>query len=153
MNIYTQTHKHIHTHIYVYIHTNYHHHPHIHTFLSQTHFPEINISVLIQTYYHFINTPNSTIINKQTHSPTTNTPPPNLHNQHPINIFYLMRMKLSNHRARNFLLPISQFPLIQISHQPRSQNNNNEMRAIYKYCSGDGLIKSPRTIYNQIYYK
>ncbi|MDR1433007.1 MAG: Rne/Rng family ribonuclease [Puniceicoccales bacterium] len=70
-----------------------------------------------------------------------------------LNIFKLMRTELSKDRAKNFVLPISQLGLMEISRQRHSQSNSSEMRAICKYCKGDGFVKSPRTMCNEIYRK
>jgi ribonuclease G len=70
-----------------------------------------------------------------------------------IKIFELMRSELSRDRAKNFILPISQLGLMEISRQRHSQSNSREMRAICKYCDGDGFVKSPRTMCNEIYRK
>jgi ribonuclease G len=64
-----------------------------------------------------------------------------------------MRTELSKDRTKNFVLPISQLGLMEISRQRHSQSNSSEMRAICKYCDGDGVIKSPRTMCNEIYRK
>ncbi|MDR3144595.1 MAG: Rne/Rng family ribonuclease [Puniceicoccales bacterium] len=69
------------------------------------------------------------------------------------NIFNLMRTELSKDRAKNFVLPISQLGLMEISRQRHSQSNNSEMRTVCQYCGGDGLVKSPRTMCNEIYRK
>ncbi|MDR1890684.1 MAG: Rne/Rng family ribonuclease [Puniceicoccales bacterium] len=69
------------------------------------------------------------------------------------NIFNLMRKELSKDRAKNFVLPISQLGLMEVSRQRHSQSNSSEMRAICQYCDGDGFIKSPRTMCNEIYRK
>jgi ribonuclease G len=68
-------------------------------------------------------------------------------------ILNLMRTELSKDRAKNFVLPISQLGLMEISRQRHSQSNNSEMRTHCKYCGGDGLVKSPRTMCNEIYRK
>ncbi|MDR2603580.1 MAG: Rne/Rng family ribonuclease, partial [Puniceicoccales bacterium] len=70
-----------------------------------------------------------------------------------INIFNLMRKELSKDRAKNFVLPISQLGLMEISRQRHSQSNNSEIRTTCRYCDGDGFIKSPRTMCNEIYRK
>ncbi|MDR1401779.1 MAG: Rne/Rng family ribonuclease [Puniceicoccales bacterium] len=70
-----------------------------------------------------------------------------------LNIFQLMRTELSKDRAKNFVLPISQLGLMEISRQRHSQSNSSEMRALCPYCEGDGFIKSPRTMCNEIYRK
>ncbi|MDR2777108.1 MAG: Rne/Rng family ribonuclease [Puniceicoccales bacterium] len=70
-----------------------------------------------------------------------------------VNLFNLMRKELSKDRAKNFVLPISQLGLMEISRQRHSQSNNSEMRTMCKYCDGDGFIKSPRTMCNEIYRK
>jgi ribonuclease G len=69
------------------------------------------------------------------------------------NIFNLMRKELSKDRAKNFVLPISQLGLMEISRQRHSQSNSSEIRAMCKYCNGDGFVKSPRTMCNEIYRK
>ncbi|MDR2778963.1 MAG: Rne/Rng family ribonuclease [Puniceicoccales bacterium] len=69
------------------------------------------------------------------------------------NIFNLMRKELSKDRAKNFVLPISQLGLMEVSRQRHSQSNSSEMRMTCKYCDGDGFIKSPRTMCNEIYRK
>jgi ribonuclease G len=68
-------------------------------------------------------------------------------------IFNLMRSELSKDRVKNFVLPISQLGLMEISRQRHSQSNSSELRATCKYCDGDGFIKSPRTMCNEIYRK
>ena len=68
-------------------------------------------------------------------------------------IFFLMRNELSKDSARNFVLPISQLGLMEISRQRHSQSNSKEMCTTCQYCNGDGIIKSPRTICNEIYRK
>jgi ribonuclease G len=70
-----------------------------------------------------------------------------------ISIFNLMRTELSKDRAKNFVLPISQLGLMEISRQRHSQSNSSEMRTMCKYCGGDGFVKSPRTMCNEIYRK
>ncbi|MDR1413833.1 MAG: Rne/Rng family ribonuclease [Puniceicoccales bacterium] len=70
-----------------------------------------------------------------------------------LSIFQLMRSELSKDRAKNFVLPISQLGLMEISRQRHSQSNSSEMRAPCPYCRGDGFIKSPRTMCNEIYRK
>ena len=69
------------------------------------------------------------------------------------NIFYLMRRELSKDRAKNFILPISQLGLMEISRQRHSQSNISEMRALCNYCHGNGYTKSSRTMCNEIYRK
>lgn len=68
-------------------------------------------------------------------------------------IFFLMRNELSKDSARNFVLPISQLGLMEISRQRHSQSNSKEMCTTCQYCNGDGITKSPRTICNEIYRK
>jgi ribonuclease G len=70
-----------------------------------------------------------------------------------IDIFNLMRSELSKDRAKSFVLPISQLGLMEISRQRHSQSNSSEMRTTCRYCDGDGFIKSPRTMCNEIYRK
>jgi ribonuclease G len=70
-----------------------------------------------------------------------------------IEIFNLMRTELAKDRARSFVLPISQLGLMEISRQRHSQSNSSEMRTVCRYCDGDGFIKSPRTMCNEIYRK
>lgn len=69
------------------------------------------------------------------------------------NIFNLMRTELSKDKARVFVLPISTLGLMEVSRQRHSQSNCSEMRAICRYCNGDGYIKSPRTMCSEIYRK
>ncbi|MDR1595954.1 MAG: Rne/Rng family ribonuclease [Puniceicoccales bacterium] len=70
-----------------------------------------------------------------------------------IGIFNLMRTELSKDKAKNFVLPISQLGLMEISRQRHSRSNSSEMRTPCKYCNGDGFVKSPRTMCNEIYRK
>jgi ribonuclease G len=70
-----------------------------------------------------------------------------------ISIFNLMRTELAKDRAKNFVLPVSQLGLMEISRQRHSQSNISEMRMPCKYCNGDGFMKSPRTMCNEIYRK
>lgn len=68
-------------------------------------------------------------------------------------IYTLMKEELERDKARSFVLPISQLGLMEISRQRHSQSNCSELRMPCKYCDGNGYVKSPRTMCNEIYRK
>jgi len=68
-------------------------------------------------------------------------------------IFFLIRNELSKNSIRNLVLPISQFGLMEISHQRLSQSKSKEMCITCQYCNSDGITKYPCKICNEIYRK
>lgn len=61
-------------------------------------------------------------------------------------IFMVMRREMSGDKAKTHVLPLSQLGLMQISRQRHSESNARGIYTQCPYCSGKGIVKSPRTL-------
>lgn len=61
-------------------------------------------------------------------------------------IFSAMRREMSGDKAKTHVLPLSQLGLMQISRQRHSESNARGIYTQCPYCSGKGIVKSPRTL-------
>lgn len=61
-------------------------------------------------------------------------------------IFSVMRREMSGDKAKTHVLPLSQLGLMQISRQRHTESNARGIYTQCPYCSGKGIVKSPRTM-------
>ena len=61
-------------------------------------------------------------------------------------IFMAMRREMSGNKAKTHVLPLSQLGLMEISRQRHSESNARGIYTGCPYCSGKGIVKSPRTL-------
>jgi ribonuclease G len=61
-------------------------------------------------------------------------------------LFNAMRRELSGDKAKTHVLPLSQLGLMQISRQRHSESNARGVYTECPYCSGKGIVKSPRAM-------
>lgn len=63
------------------------------------------------------------------------------------NILYsAMRREMSGDKAKTHVLPLSQLGLMEISRQRHTESNARGIYTACPYCSGKGIVKSPRTL-------
>jgi ribonuclease G len=61
-------------------------------------------------------------------------------------IFSVMRREMGSDKAKTHVLPLSQLGLMQISRQRHTESNARGIYTGCPYCSGKGIVKSPRTM-------
>jgi ribonuclease G len=61
-------------------------------------------------------------------------------------LFNVMRHELSGDKAKTHVIPLSQLGLMQISRQRHSESNARGVYTACPYCSGKGIVKSPRAM-------
>jgi ribonuclease G len=61
-------------------------------------------------------------------------------------IYSVMRREMSGDKAKTHVLPLSQLGLMQISRQRHAESNARGIYTGCPYCSGKGIVKSPRTM-------
>lgn len=61
-------------------------------------------------------------------------------------LFVAMRRELGKDKAKTHVLPLSQLGLMQISRQRHSESNARGVYCDCPYCSGKGIVKSPRAL-------
>jgi ribonuclease G len=61
-------------------------------------------------------------------------------------IYSVMRREMSGDKAKTHVLPLSQLGLMQISRQRHTESNARGIYTQCPYCTGRGIVKSPRTL-------
>jgi len=61
-------------------------------------------------------------------------------------VYNRMRDEMSRDKARSHVLPISQLGIMQMTRQRHSESHGSGIYANCPYCSGRGIVKSPRSM-------
>jgi ribonuclease G len=61
-------------------------------------------------------------------------------------VFQKMKSSMSDDKAKHNILPISQLGIMQITRQRHDESNSSGIYEPCPYCSGRGIVKSPRAV-------
>ena len=61
-------------------------------------------------------------------------------------VFQKMKSAMSDDKAKHNILPISQLGIMQITRQRHDESNSSGVYEECPYCSGKGIVKSPRAV-------
>ena len=61
-------------------------------------------------------------------------------------VFQKMKSSMADDKAKHNILPISQLGIMQITRQRHDESNSSGIYEPCPYCSGRGIVKSPRAV-------